>query len=64
MTADGKDRDLMRPTSTKPAWAEVWHLWKVLTPLCSITGRLVYGLVRRRHDGRSWVYRKFAEYER
>jgi hypothetical protein len=59
-----KDRDLVRPLGTQPAWAEVWHLWKVLIPRRSITGRLVYGQVWRRHDGRRWVYKKFTEYIR
>jgi hypothetical protein len=26
----------------------------------SITGRLVYGQVWRRHDGRRWIYKKFV----
>jgi len=46
------------PTS---AWAEVWHLWKVIIPRRSITGRLVRGQVWRRHDGRRWIYKKFVE---
>ena len=46
----------------KPAWAKVWHLWTVLIPRRSITGRLVYGKVWRRHDGRRWIYKKFIEY--
>ena len=49
---------------TKPAWAGVWHLWTVLIPRRSITGRLVSGKVLRRHDGRRWIYKKFVEYER
>ncbi|HEX5232806.1 MAG TPA: hypothetical protein VFW56_11270 [Bradyrhizobium sp.] len=48
--------------STKPAWAEVWHLWTVFIPRRSITGRLVFGQVWRRHDGRRWIYKKFVEY--
>ncbi len=32
------------------AWAEVWHLSKVIIPRRSITGRLVRGQVWRRHD--------------
>ena len=46
----------------KPAWAEVWHLWTVVIPRRSITGRLVFGKVWRRHDGRHWIYKKFVEY--
>jgi hypothetical protein len=44
------------------AWAEVWHLWTVIIPRRSITGRLLYGRVWRRHDGRHWIYKKFVEY--
>ena len=46
----------------KPAWAEVWHLWTVVIPRRSIAGRLVFGKVWRRHDGRHWIYKKFVEY--
>ena len=49
--------------SPKPAWAEVWHLWRVILPKRSITGRLVRGQVWRRHDGRRWIYKKFSEYK-
>ena len=48
--------------SPKPAWAEVWHLWNVIIPRRSITGRLLTGQVWRRHDGRRWIYKKFVEY--
>jgi len=46
----------------EPAWADVWHLWKVILPRRSITGRLVYGKVWRRRDGRRWIYKQFVEY--
>lgn len=46
-----------------PAWAEVWHLWTVMVPRRSITGRLVFGQVWQRRDGYHWVYRKLTEYE-
>ncbi|WP_369810037.1 hypothetical protein [Bradyrhizobium sediminis] len=49
--------------SPKPAWAEVWHLWNVVMPRRSITGRLLTGRVWRRHDGRRWIYKKFTEHE-
>jgi hypothetical protein len=48
---------------SKPAWANVWHVWKVIIPRRSITGRLVYGRVWRRHDGRRWIYKSFAQYD-
>jgi hypothetical protein len=49
--------------SSKPAWAEVWHLWTVIIPRRSIAGRLVYGRVWRRHDGRRWIYKKLVGYD-
>jgi hypothetical protein len=42
----------------RPAWAAIWHLWFVVVPRRSITGRLVRGQVWRRHDGRHWIYKK------
>jgi hypothetical protein len=45
------------------AWAEVWHIWTVFVPRRSITGRLVYGSVWRRRDGRRWIYKKLIEYD-
>jgi len=52
----------LRVFSSKPAWANVWHVWTVIIPRRSITGRLVSGRVWRRHDGRRWIYKKFVEY--
>ena len=46
----------------KACRAEFWHLWTVIIPRRSITGRLVRGRVWRRHDGRRWQYKKFVEY--
>jgi hypothetical protein len=46
----------------KPEWARGWHLWTVVIPRRSITGRLIYGQVWRRHDGRHWIYKEFIEY--
>jgi hypothetical protein len=43
-------------------WADLWHLWTVIIPRRSITGRLLWGRVWRRHDGRHWIYKKFVEY--
>ena len=51
-----------RLTGAKPAWAEVWHLWKVIIPRRTITGRLACGTLWRRHDGRRWIYKKFVEF--
>jgi hypothetical protein len=48
---------------SKPAAAEIWHLWTVIIPRRSITGRLVRGRVWRRRDGRRWQYKQFIEYD-
>jgi hypothetical protein len=48
---------------SKPAWAEVWHLWRVIIPRRSITGELLFGRVWRRHDGRHWIYKRFLEFD-
>jgi hypothetical protein len=53
-----------RSMQPRAAWAEVWHLWTVIIPRRSITGRLVYGRVWRRNDGRHWIYKKFFEYDK
>jgi hypothetical protein len=53
-----------RSLQPQAAWAEVWHLWTVIIPRRSITGRLVYGRVWRRYDGRHWIYKKFVEYDK
>jgi hypothetical protein len=62
MTAKSDGSFEMLNDATKPAWAQVWHLWTVIIPRRSITGRLVFGRVWRRHDGRRWIYKKFIEY--
>jgi hypothetical protein len=36
--------------------------WWDIVPRRSITGRLVFGPVWRRRDGRRWIYKKFTEY--
>jgi hypothetical protein len=57
--------DLLQILSPSPqrAWANVWHLWTVMIPRRSITGRLLWGRVWRRHDGRHWIYKKFIQCE-
>lgn len=57
--------NIFQSTSFSPerAWADTWHLWTVMFPRRSITGRLLWGKVWRRHDGRRWIYKKFVEYE-
>jgi hypothetical protein len=44
----------------RPAMTRAWHLWTVIIPRRTITGRLVRGQVWRRHDGRRWLYKKFS----
>jgi hypothetical protein len=61
MIADN-DGHTMVDLSPQPAWAQAWHLWTVVFPRRSITGRIVYGKVWRRHDGRHWKYKKFVEF--
>lgn len=51
----------MRATTQRPPYEEVWHLWSVLIPRRSITGRLVRGTVLRRRDDGRWIYRKYIE---
>lgn len=49
-------------TKQRPPYEEVWHLWSVLIPRRSITGRLVRGTVLRRRDDGRWIYRKYIEH--
>jgi hypothetical protein len=57
-------RDIGQSVSSRPApmQPEAWHLWTVIIPRRSITGRLVWGTVWRRNNGRGWIYKKFVEY--
>ncbi|NOJ43685.1 hypothetical protein HCN58_29690 [Bradyrhizobium sp. WSM 1791] len=50
----------LRPPAT---WRQTWHLWTVFLPRRSITGRLVFGRVWRRHDGRHWIYKQFLGHQ-
>ena len=63
MLAESREWTRMLGLNPKPAWAEVWHLWKVIIPRRSITGELLMGQVWRRHDGRRWIYKSFSEYK-
>jgi len=51
----------LRATRQRPPYDEVWHLWSVLIPRRSITGRLVRGRVLRRRDDGRWIYREYIE---
>jgi hypothetical protein len=64
MIAERANNHRLLDLSPQPAWAEVWHLWTVIVPRRSITGRLVFGQVWRRRDRRHWIYKKFTEYAR
>jgi hypothetical protein len=44
------------------AEARGWHLWTVIIPRRSISGKLVSGQVWRRRHGAKWAYKKFVEY--
>src|SRR5258705_12189162 len=50
--------------SRRTAMTRAWHLWTVIIPRRTITGRLVRGKVWRRHDGRHWLYKKFIAQDR
>lgn len=54
--------DVFRALSPKPRppYEEVWHLWTVLVPRRSITGRLLWGTVLRRRDDGRWIYRQYT----
>jgi hypothetical protein len=41
----------------------IWHLRTVIVPRRSMAGRLVYGRVWRRHNGRRWIYKRFVDLE-
>ena len=56
------DRIQLLNLNSYGTWAGVWHLWTVVVPRRSITGRLLWGKVWRRHDGRHWIYKKFVEF--
>jgi hypothetical protein len=58
VTAPGAPIDTSAGARGMPAWTRMWHVWWVAVPRRSITGRLVRGQVLRRHDGRSWIYKK------
>ena len=47
--------------SAKSAGSEFWHIWTVWVPRRSITGKLLWGRVWRRHDGRRWVYKRLTD---
>jgi hypothetical protein len=51
----------MLASKQRPPYEQVWHVWSIIIPRRSITGRLLWGTVlRRRHDGR-WIYKNLFE---
>jgi hypothetical protein len=62
MIAKSGDIDQAVGSRSGPAWADAWHIWTVIIPRRSISGRLVWGTVWRRRSGRRWAYKKFVEY--
>jgi len=63
MIANGREQAEHFEMSRPPAWAETWHLWTVLMPRRSISGKLVFGQVWRRRTGRKWEYKKFLKHQ-
>jgi hypothetical protein len=45
----------------RPPFEEVWHLWTIIVPRRSITGRFLWGTVLRRRDDGRWIYKKYTE---
>lgn len=64
MIAESQEHFRILKLRKRPEWAAAWHLWPILIPRRSISGRLVRGQVWRRHDGRKWIYKAFVEYKR
>jgi hypothetical protein len=62
MIAEGENNRLPGSLESPASWMQIWHLWTIVIPRRSITGRLVHGKVWRRHDGRRWIYKKFVEF--
>ena len=53
--------NIVRSNVSQPEWATTWHVWTVIVPRSTITGRVAGGRVWRRHDGRRWIYKKLAQ---
>ena len=61
MTENSRRAPRILDLKPRPARYEDWHVWPVTVPRRSITGRLVWGTVLRRWDGRRWIYKKYIE---
>jgi ribosomal protein L35AE/L33A len=53
---------VIQASGCKPEWATGWHVWTVIVPRRTINGRLTWGRVWRRHDGRGWIYKKLENH--
>ena len=62
MMANGSNTESAVGPDLGQTWSDAWHLWRVIIPRRSIAGRLVWGMVWRRHRGGRWMYKKFVEY--
>jgi len=61
MIVNSKDLLQSRTKDPRLVREEDWHVWPVTIPRRSITGRLVWGTVLRRRNGRRWIYKKYVE---
>jgi hypothetical protein len=61
ITASKHDVLRLLAPKQRPPYEEVWHLWTVIIPRRSITGRLLWGTVLRRRDDGQWIYKKYIE---
>jgi len=62
LMTNSSETDSAVRSDLRQGWSDAWHLWRVIIPRRSITGRLVWGMVWRRNRGGRWVYKKFVEY--
>jgi len=55
-----RKHDVLRMFAPKqrPPYEEVWHLWTIIIPKRSITGRLLWGTILRRREDDRWIYKK------
>ena len=49
-----------RGGTKRPPYEQVWHVWTVIFPRRSITGRLLWGTVWRRRDDDHWIYKQYS----
>jgi len=51
---------MLGPKQRSP-YDEVWHLWTIIIPRRSITGRFLWGTVLRRSDDGRWIHKQRVE---